>query len=169
MAHGHGRSAPGSRGTDAGFAIASCAVLAAYNNVVGMQPWHRRWYTVVNVCATGAALSAAAASGLTGAEMGLGREELRPGLRLGSRLAAATAGGWLVIAAVPATRPVLGDERIAGVAATTAAGVLLSWLRTRSGSLAAPVLLHLAANCTGPLASCAIARTAARRQPVPAS
>jgi uncharacterized protein len=251
MAHGHGRSAPGSRGADAGFAIASCAVLAAYNNVVGMQPWHRRWYTAVNVCATGAALSAAAASGLTAAEMGLGREELRPGLRLGSRLAAATAGGWPVIAAVPATRPVLGDERIAGlsgrelayqvlvripfgtvlweetafrgmlqaalrrvmpagaavavtsgvfgiwhvrptigalranglaggpgktlaavtagVAATTAAGVLLSWLRTRSGSLAAPVLLHLAANCTGPLASCAIARTAARRQPVPAS
>ncbi|MGN6171956.1 MAG: hypothetical protein ACTHPS_03220, partial [Streptosporangiaceae bacterium] len=68
------------------FAIASCAVLAAYNNVAGMRPWHRRWYPVLNACATGAALAAAAASGLTATDMGLGRMELRPGLRLGSRL-----------------------------------------------------------------------------------
>ena len=32
---------------------------------------------------------------------------------------------------------------------------------SRSGSLAAPVLLHLAANCTGPLAAYAIAHLAA--------
>jgi membrane protease YdiL (CAAX protease family) len=37
----------------------------------------------------------------------------------------------------------------AGVAASAAAGVLFSWLRARSGSLAAPVLLHLATNCVG--------------------
>jgi CAAX protease family protein len=43
---------------------------------------------------------------------------------------------------------------VAGVAAGTAgAGALLCLLRERSGSLAAPVLLHLAANCAGPLAS----------------
>ena len=51
--------------------------------------------------------------------------------------------------------------RIAAVTAvaagTAAAGVLLSFLRERSGSLAAPVVLHLAANCTAPLAS-ALAR-----------
>jgi CAAX protease family protein len=51
--------------------------------------------------------------------------------------------------------------RIAAVTAvaagTAAAGALLSVLRDRSGSLAAPVLLHLAANCTAPLAS-ALAR-----------
>jgi membrane protease YdiL (CAAX protease family) len=45
----------------------------------------------------------------------------------------------------------------ATVAATAVAGVLLSSLRERSGSLAAPVLLHLAANCAAPLAS-ALAR-----------
>jgi membrane protease YdiL (CAAX protease family) len=45
-------------------------------------------------------------------------------------------------------------------AGTAAAGALLSVLRDRSGSLAAPVLLHLAANCTAPLAS-ALARTLA--------
>ena len=45
-------------------------------------------------------------------------------------------------------------------AGTAAAGAVLSVLRDRSGSLAAPVLLHLAANCTAPLAS-ALARTLA--------
>jgi membrane protease YdiL (CAAX protease family) len=46
----------------------------------------------------------------------------------------------------------------AGVAATAAGGVLLSWLRARSGSLAAPMLLHLATNCTGPLVAFAVVR-----------
>ena len=91
---------------DIRFAIASCAVLAAYNNVIGAQPWHRRWYTPINVCATGAALSAAAANGLTAADVGLGRDTWRPG-GPGSALAAAAAGGWLVAAALPVTRPFL--------------------------------------------------------------
>jgi len=223
-----------------GFAVASCVVLAAYNNVAGMLPWHGRRYTLLNVCATGAAVAAAAASGLTATDLGLGRDELGPGLRLGSAAAAATAGGWVLIAAVPATRPVLRDDRIAGltgrevayqalvriplgtvlweetafrgvlqaalgrvlpagaaiavtngvfgiwhigptaaalringlaggrgkmlvgvgagVAATAAGGVLLSWLRTRSGSLAAPILLHVATNSLGALAAWAISR-----------
>jgi membrane protease YdiL (CAAX protease family) len=214
-----------------------------YNNVVGIRPWHRRWYPALNACATGAALAAAAASGLTATDLGLGRAELLPGLRLGSRLAAATAGGWLAIAVVPAARPVLRDRRITGLtgrevayqvlvripvgtvlweetafrgvlqaalrrvmpggaavavasgvfgiwhirptigalranklaagpgmtvaavaaggAATAAGGVLQSRLRMRSGSLAAPVLLHLATNCAGPLAAYAIAHLAA--------
>jgi membrane protease YdiL (CAAX protease family) len=42
-------------------------------------------------------------------------------------------------------------------AGTAGTGALLSLLRERSGSLAAPVLLHLAANCVAPLAS-ALAR-----------
>jgi uncharacterized protein len=39
------------------------------------------------------------------------------------------------------------------VAGTAAAGLLTSWLRERSGSLAAPVLLHLAANCGAAVAA----------------
>jgi membrane protease YdiL (CAAX protease family) len=236
------------RRADVGFAVASCAMLAAYNNLAAMLPWHRRRYTLLNVCATGAALAAAAASGLTAADLGLGREDLWPGLRLGSAAAAATAGGWALIAAVPSTRPVLRDDRIAGlsgrevayqalvriplgtvlweetafrgvlqaalgrvmpagaaiavtsgvfgiwhigptaaalringlaggpgktlagvgagVAATAAGGVLLSWLRTRSGSLAAPILLHLATNCGGALTAWVIARLEPRDAPV---
>src|SRR5438477_4222864 len=109
------RARTAGRRADVGFAIASCVVVGAYNNLAGMLPWHRRRYTLLNLGATGAALAAAAASGLTATDIGLGRGELRPGLRLGSRLAAATAGGWLAIAVVPAARPVLRDKRIMGL------------------------------------------------------
>jgi len=51
-----------------------------------------------------------------------------------------------------------GFNVVTAVAAGTAgAGALLSLLRERSGSLAASVSLHLAANCAAPLAS-ALAR-----------
>src|SRR5215471_3363646 len=228
----------GSRPRDIGFAIAASAALATYNNVINKHPWHHQRYVALNAAATGAALSAAAASGLTAADMGFGREEWPPG-RLGAWAAATVAAGWLVIAAVPATRPVLGDKRVtsikgrdvayqavvripigtvlweeaafrgvlqaalrrilpetaaiaatsavfgvwhirptlqalrvnglasdrgraaarvaAGVAATAVGGALLSWLRARSGSLTAPVLLHLATNSGGQVAAWAVA------------
>src|SRR5262249_6004721 len=56
-----------------------------------------------------------------------------------------------------------GDRRraragvLAGVAATTAAGAFLSWLRERSGRVAAPVVVHLAANSGGLIAAWAVA------------
>ena len=57
---------------------------------------------------------------------------------------------------------------VTAVAAGTAgAGALLSLLRERSGSLAAPVLLHLAANCAGPLASALARPTDAGRGQTP--
>ena len=58
---GRGRVAAGrasQRRRDVGFAVASGVVLAVYNNVAGKLPWHRRRYTLLNVCATGAALAA---------------------------------------------------------------------------------------------------------------
>jgi uncharacterized protein len=45
-----------------------------------------------------------------------------------------------------------------GCVITAAAGVLLAWLRVRSGSLLAPVLLHLATNTLGTLAAVAAHR-----------
>ena len=234
---GSGGLPPGRRSAPPGqyrFAIGACAALIAYNNVFGLHPWHSRWYLRLNAGATGAALAAAALSGLTAADLGLGRGRWLPG-RLGSGLAAGAGAGWLLIAAVPATRPVLGDKRAAGldgrdtayqaliripvgtalweeiafrgvlqaalrrvmpgtaaivvtsgvfgiwhirptlqalrvnglaqdrpqalartcaaVAGTAAAGVLLSWLRERSGRLAAPVLLHAATNSGALLAA----------------
>jgi uncharacterized protein len=236
-------------GRDIGFAVASSAALAAYNNVIGAQAWHRRWYAPVNAGAAGAALVAARASGLTAADLGL-RRAGQPGRgggwraagpgRLASALAAATAAGYLTAAALPGTRPLLNDKRVtgldrrglvyqagfripvgtvlweeiafrgvlhaalrrvlpepaaiavatgvfavwhirptaaalringlagerghaaarvaAGVAVTAAGGALFSWLRVRSGSLAAPVLVHLTTNCVGPVVAWAVAR-----------
>ena len=240
-----------SRPGDRGFALAACAVLAAYNNVLGVHHWHDRRYVRVNLCATGAALAAAALSGLTPADLGFGRGRWLPG-RLGYRLAAAVAAGWLLVAVVPAARPLLGDKRIAaldgraaayqaliripvgtalweeiafrgvlqaalcrvmpkttaiavtsclfgawhirptlqglranglagtrgralagvtaGVAATTAGGVLFSWLRERSGSVTAPILLHVATNSGGLVtALAAAAATPAAPQGLPSS
>jgi membrane protease YdiL (CAAX protease family) len=205
--------------------------------VLGVHPWHNRRYVRINLCATGTALAAAALSGLTPADLGLGRGRWLPG-RLGYGLAATVAAGWVVIAMVPAARPLLDDKRItaldgramayqalvripvgtalweevafrgvvqaalrrvmpptaaiavtscvfgvwhirptlqglranglagtrgraaagvtAGVAGTIAGGVLFSWLRERSGSLTAPILLHIATNSGGMVAALAV-------------
>ena len=99
------------RPEDKAFALAGCAILAAYNNVLGVHPWHNRRYVRVNLCATGTALAAAALSGLTPADLGFGRGRWLPG-RTGYRLAGTVAAGWLLIAVVPAARPLLDDKRI---------------------------------------------------------
>ena len=44
-----------SRRADVSFAATACVVLAGYNNLVGLRPWHRRWYPAVNGCAAAAA------------------------------------------------------------------------------------------------------------------
>jgi CAAX protease family protein len=230
-------------GGDITLAATWAAALIGWNNLAGRQAWHQRWYPLANLGATGTALAAASASGLTADDLGLRRERLGAGLRWAAGPAGALAAGWIVAAAVPASRPALADQRItslswpqvayqvavripagtvlweevafrgvlqaflrrvlpgpaalavtaavfgiwhvrptvealrinqlttsrrsmagsvaASVAATAAAGLLLSWLRERSGSLAAPVLLHLSANCGAALA----ARAALRQQP----
>jgi uncharacterized protein len=223
-----------SRRADVAFAEAACVVLAGYN-LVGLRPWHRRWYPVVNGCAAAAALGVAAASGLSVGDLGLGRDRLGDGLRLGSLAAAPVVGAFGLAVVIPGGRRLLDDQRIAGldgrqlayqvllripvgtvtweeiafrgvlhgalrrvmaepvasavgsavfglwhirptvealevnglatgrgarvlavsvvVGGTAGAGAVLSVLRERSGSLAAPVLLHVAANCAGLVAS----------------
>ena len=213
--------------------------LAVYNNIGGEHPSRQRWYPVTNLGAAGLLVAAAAASGLTAADLGLTAGQWRAGLRGAAGPAAALAAAWLTLAAVPASLPVLADQRIAGltwpqvayqvtvripvgtvlweetafrgvlqaalrralpgpaaiavtsgvfglwhirptiaalringvaaggpagsarvaaaVAGTAAAGGLLSWFRHRSGSLVAPVLLHLTANCGAALAARAVA------------
>jgi membrane protease YdiL (CAAX protease family) len=232
-------------GPDAAFAAAAGLGLAAYNNLAGRQRWHERWYPAANLAATGAALAAATASGLTAADLGLRTDRLAAGVRTGGPPALALAAGWMLLAMVPLTRPVLADQRITGltgrevayqvmvripvgtvlweetafrgvlqaslrrvlprpaaiavtsavfgvwhirptagalrinqvaagpraaarpvaaaVAATAAAGVLLSGLRERSGSLAAPILAHLAANSGAALAAWAVHNRQAAR------
>ena len=97
------------------FAAAACVVLAGYNNLVGLHPWHRRWYPVVNGCAAAAALAAAAASGLSVGDLGLGRDRLGDGLRLGSLAAAPVVAAFGLAAVIPGARRLLDDQRIAGL------------------------------------------------------
>jgi membrane protease YdiL (CAAX protease family) len=89
-------------------------VLAAYNNALGRYDWHESCYVPVNACATGAALLAAAASGLTAEDIGIGRGWWRPGWPA-ARWAGAAAAAWLLLAIVPKTRPVFGDKRSASL------------------------------------------------------
>jgi len=234
------------RGRDAMFAAAVAAGLATYNNLAGRHRRHEQWYPAANLAATGILLAAAAASGLTAGDLGTRRDRLAAGMRTAALPALALAGGWVVLAAVPAGRPVLGDRRVTGltgrgvayqvlvripvgtvlweesafrgvlqaslrrvlpgpaaiavtstvfglwhirptadalrinqiaasrrsalgpvaaaVAATAAAGLLLSGLRERSGSLAAPMLLHLTANSGALLAAWAVQNGAAGRR-----
>jgi membrane protease YdiL (CAAX protease family) len=109
-----GVAPPGQHNRDIGFAVTASAVLAAYNNVTGLNSGLERWYVRLNAGATGAALAAATLSGLTPVDLGLGRGRWLPG-RLGCGLAAGAGVGWLLIAVVPATRPLLGDQRAAGL------------------------------------------------------
>jgi membrane protease YdiL (CAAX protease family) len=88
-------------------------------------------------------------------------------LRTAVLVSAAVFGVWHVrptISAVAANDLVTGPVPTAlvvgaGCLATAVAGLVFTWLRLRSGSLLAPVLLHLATNCLGLLA--AVAATAA--------
>jgi len=75
-------------------------------------------------------------------------------------------GVWHIrptLAGLAENRIVAGPFRTAllvvlGCPGTAAAGVLFSWLRLHSGSIAAPVLLHLATNSLGTLAAVAAFR-----------
>ena len=180
------------------FAAAACIVLAGYNDLAGVQPWHRRWYPAVNALAATATLAAAAARPLLNDQRvtGLDRRQLTYHVLLriplgtvaweeaafrgvlqatlrrvlaepaATAVASAIFGIWhirptaegLAANRLATTRGARISAVTATVAGTAAAGALLSYLRSRSGSLVAPVLLHLAANCTAPLAS-ALART----------
>ena len=153
-APGSSRVSGRARPADVAFAAAACIVLAGYNNMAGAQPWHRRWYPAANALAATATLAADRQRA----------DPSRPGPTAGSaggRAQAGIGGGRAGRGRVragradPAARPLLNDQRIAGLDRHQLAYQVL--LRERSGSLAAPVLLHLAANCAGPLAS-ALAR-----------
>ncbi|MFZ0192861.1 MAG: CPBP family intramembrane glutamic endopeptidase, partial [Streptosporangiaceae bacterium] len=114
-ANGNPANSNPSNKADVAFAASAAMVLAAYNNLVAVQPWHRRWYPAVNACAATATLAAATTSGLTAADLGLHPDQLRSGLRLGSAAAAPVVAAFALAALTPATRPLLNDQRVASL------------------------------------------------------
>ncbi|SNR23739.1 CPBP family intramembrane glutamic endopeptidase [Blastococcus mobilis] len=111
---------------------------------VGTVLWEEVAFRGVLPAALGGAVSPRAAT--AGAGIVFGIWHIRPTL---SALAAND------LADGPVSR---GVAVLLGCLVTAGAGVLLTWLRLRSGSLLAPVLLHLAANCLGTLAAAAAHR-----------
>jgi CAAX protease family protein len=76
----------------------------------------------------------------------------------GRLLQAAAFGLWHVVDARTTGQPVIGTVLVTG-----AGGWLFGWLRARSGSLAAPMLAHLAVNEAAGLAALGVQRRARRR------
>ncbi len=210
-------------------------VLLLWNNVVITRtPGYPGSYPLVNLGATGVLLALARGAGLSWTELGLARRRVRSGVRCGGAAVALIAFGYAVALAVPALRPLLTDDRVAGLgpgalvgeilvriplgtvlweevafrgvllaalsrrmpvrsaaglaavvfgfwhirptldglaandltdgsgrvlavtlvcAGTALGGLLFAWLRLRSGSLLAPLLLHLATNSLGTVAA----------------
>jgi membrane protease YdiL (CAAX protease family) len=76
----------------------------------------------------------------------------------GRLLQAAAFGLWHIVDARTTGQPVLGTVLVTGVG-----GWLFGWLRARSGSLAAPMLAHLAVNEAAALTALGVQRHAKRR------
>ena len=76
----------------------------------------------------------------------------------GRLLQAAAFGLWHIVDARVTGQPVIGTVVLTGVG-----GWLFGWLHARSGSLAAPMLAHLAVNEAAALAALAVQRRAKRR------
>jgi membrane protease YdiL (CAAX protease family) len=81
------------------------------------------------------------------------------GPRNGRQLQAAAFGLWHIIDARVTGQPVVGTVLLTGVA-----GWFFGWLHARSGSLAAPMLVHLAVNETAGLAALVVQRRALAAQ-----
>jgi membrane protease YdiL (CAAX protease family) len=106
-------------------ALALTLFLAVWNNAVNRVPAFARVYVAVNL-----------ALAVTVSSLVFGLWHIVPTMQLAD------------LRGTPRTTTTL-----AGVAVTTVAGVIFCALRLASGSLLAPVLLHLATNCLGAVAA----------------
>jgi hypothetical protein len=82
----------------------------------------------------------------------------------GRLLQAAAFGLWHIVDARVTGQPVVGTVLLTGVA-----GWFFGWLHARSGSLAAPMLVHMAVNAAAGLAALGVQRSARRRAGPPAT
>jgi uncharacterized protein len=226
--------------------MAAIAVLAGHDLLAG-RLGTRTTSAAIRLGVAMAVLGTARRAGVSWAELGLGRDELRSGVRTGAAAAACVAGTVLAGVVVPGTRSLFLDERAAvghrgglaarlasitfaavpaeeltyrsallglwlgtgrrravawssvlfglshvsptlstmsqtavgrhlaerplrqaafvggNIAVTGLAGVVLAWLRLRSGSILAPVLAHAALNDAALLAARAVHASAPRR------
>jgi membrane protease YdiL (CAAX protease family) len=90
-------------------------VLLAVRNVAGEALVPSTWYVPVNAGLAAVLLLIARRSHLSWAELGLAARSVRRGLALGAVIGGLIAVGIAVVAAVPVTRPLFEDQRMAAV------------------------------------------------------
>lgn len=73
------------------------------------------WYVPVNLVVAAAVLATGVRLGLTTGELGLSRDRIRAGLRLGGLVGLGAAGVLAIGALLPWTRPLFDDARTAGI------------------------------------------------------
>ncbi len=116
----------GTRRTDVASAAVLVLVLLLWNNaVVHRVAGGRGAYVAVNVAAAAVLLAAARASGSSWAELGLARRAVPAGSRWGGAASGVVAAGYALALALPAVRPLLADERVAGLGWGEVAGDVL--------------------------------------------
>jgi uncharacterized protein len=95
--------------------IGLVAFLAVYNNATNLLGLPDSWYVPLNVLVGAALVAVARAAGLGWADLGFDPAALRQGVRWSAWIALAITAGLAVLLALPATRPLLADARVAGL------------------------------------------------------
>ncbi len=98
-----------------GFATAVGVLLVAYNNLLNLVPAFRRLYVPLNLATAAALILAARLAGLSWRELGLSRGGVAPGLRWGLAITLVVGLTLSTGLAIPRLRPLLADQRLAGM------------------------------------------------------
>ena len=99
------------------FVLGLVAFLAAWNNLANLVPAFETAYVGVNLLVTAVILALARRRGYGWEQLGLGRASAGSGLRWGAAAFGVVSVALLAALALPATRPFLLDERVAGLGA----------------------------------------------------
>lgn len=96
-----------------GPAVVLAVALVGYNTAINLLPFPGWAYVPANVALAVLLVAGALWGGLGPSDIGL--SGVGPGLRWGGAIAALVAGGLALALAVPALRPLLADQRVAGI------------------------------------------------------
>lgn len=95
--------------------VAAVVAVLALRNVAGDTTVPRGWYVPANLGVGALAVAIAADRGVSARELGLARNDVPRGLRLGGALALGVVAIVALAAALPGTRGFFEDQRVAGI------------------------------------------------------
>ena len=97
------------------FVVSVAAFLAVFNNLTNWRPLPRWTYVPLNLGVACALLLLARARGLSWDELGLGRQGLWPGVKVGGLVVVVVAAGLALAFVLPGAERFLSDRRVAGL------------------------------------------------------